>query len=152
MDRDHADVRVAPPIIMLAFLAAMWLLDRAFPLGTTSQIPRALGIGLVLGAIALALWAVTELLRARTTFEPHGTVTALVTSGPYRYSRNPIYLAYGLMLMGLPLALGTFWGVILTPLLIISLDRWVIRHEEAYLREKFGGTYAEYESRVRRWL
>jgi len=57
-----------------------------------------------------------------------------------------------LMLMGLPLALGTFWGVILTPLLIISLDRWVIRHEEAYLREKFGGTYAEYESRVRRWL
>jgi len=79
-------------------------------------------------------------------------VRALVTGGPYRFSRNPIYLGFVLILAGFPLFSGTVWGAILVPVLILNLNNLVIQHEEAYLEKKFGEAYAGYRSRVRRWL
>ena len=90
--------------------------------------------------------------KVRTTLDPHGSVSAVVTSGPYRFSRNPIYLGFVCTLIGLPLALGNIWGAVLSPVLMVSLYQLVIKHEEAYLEEKFKDVYTSYKSRVRRWL
>jgi len=111
-----------------------------------------MGVLLVIGGFILAFLAVRQLYAAGTTIEPHGTVTALVTGGPYGISRNPIYLAFLFITIGLPMALGTLWGLLMAPLLIASLNYFVIRYEEAYLGRKFSGDYKDFKSRVRRWL
>ena len=107
---------------------------------------------LVFAGLGFAFSAVSQFGKVRTTLDPHGSVSAIVTSGPYRFSRNPIYLGFVLTLIGLPLALGNAWGVVLSPLLMVSLYRLVIKHEEAYLEGKFKDVYSSYKSRVRRWL
>jgi len=95
---------------------------------------------------------VSQFGRMHTTLDPHGSVSAVVTSGPYRFSRNPIYFGFLCTLIGLPLALGNVWGVVLSPLLMVSMYQLVIKHEEAYLEKKFKDVYTSYKSRVRRWL
>jgi protein-S-isoprenylcysteine O-methyltransferase Ste14 len=77
---------------------------------------------------------------------------ASVTSEPYRFSRNPIYLGFVFTLIGLPLALGNYWGVVLGPLLMVLLYSLVIKHEEAYLEKKFEDVYTSYKSCVMWWL
>ncbi len=91
-------------------------------------------------------------MKARTTLDPHGSVSEIVTSGPYRFSRNPIYLGFVCLLIGFPFIFRTYWGLILSPLFIVLMNTLVIRHEEAYLEQKFKGVYTSYQSRVRRWL
>src|SRR4029434_8133859 len=78
--------------------------------------------------------------------------TAIVASGPFRFSRNPLYLALTLLYLGLTLAFNTWWGiVVLVPVLII-MHRGVVQREERYLEQKFGETYRQYRSKVRRYL
>ena len=91
-------------------------------------------------------------MRANTSLDPHSPVSAVVTRGPYRFSRNPIYLGFICLLIGFPLAFSSFWGLILSPVLILSLNILVIKHEEDYLQRKFGEMYTSYKARVRRWL
>jgi protein-S-isoprenylcysteine O-methyltransferase Ste14 len=91
-------------------------------------------------------------MRAQTTLDPHGSVSTIVTSGPYRFSRNPIYLGFLCLLIGFPFIFRNYWGLILSPLLIVLMNTLVIQHEEAYLEKKFGEAYTGYKSRVRRWL
>jgi len=78
--------------------------------------------------------------------------SALCTSGPFRFSRNPIYLGDWLILVGVSLLLSTFWPLLFAPLIWIMLRFGVIRHEEAHLEAKFGDAYRGYKTRVRRWL
>ena len=111
-----------------------------------------LGVVVVSAALILAFLAVRRFALAHTPLDPHGSVTVLVTDGPYRFSRNPIYVGYVGILIGLPLALGTIWGLILCPVLILALYHLVIRFEEQYLADKFGETYAGFRKRVPRWL
>ena len=84
--------------------------------------------------------------------DPYHPVSSIVTSGIYGFSRNPIYLGFLLMVIGIPLIGGIYWGMILAPIFILLCNRLVIEHEEAYLGKKFGTTYTDYQSRVRRWL
>jgi protein-S-isoprenylcysteine O-methyltransferase Ste14 len=93
-----------------------------------------------------------EFRRARTTLDPHGSTKQLVTSGIYRFTRNPIYLGFLLMVIGLPLNSGLIWGLVVAPLYMMTMSRLVIQREEAYLEGKFKGQYTSYMSRVRRWL
>jgi protein-S-isoprenylcysteine O-methyltransferase Ste14 len=90
--------------------------------------------------------------KARTTLNPHGNVSAIVDFGVYRFSRNPIYLGFALMLVGIPLNGGSLWGLVLLPIFIWSMNKLVIEKEEAYLEKKFREVYTSYKSRVRRWL
>ena len=131
----------------------------AFLLNGLSPLPLAFpkfmewtGYVLVFAGLGFAVSAVSQFGRMHTTLDPHGSVSTVVTSGPYRFSRNPIYLGFVCTLIGLPLALGNYWGAVLSPLLMMLLYRLVIKHEEAYLEEKFKDGYASYKSRVRRWL
>jgi len=153
--QDHPNINrnVHPPLLMAAHLLAAFLLNWLMPL--PFGLPKPLewaGYILVFCGLGLAFSAVGQFGKMRTTLDPHGSVSAIVTSGPYRFSRNPIYLGFVCTLIGLPLALGNYWGVLLSPLLMVMLYRLVIMHEEAYLEEKFQDVYTRYKSRVRRWL
>lgn len=153
MQRDHASVKIHPPILLLLHILAAFLLNRLFSL--PFAFPKILvwvGYVIILVGIGLALSAAGHVMKAHTTLDPHGSVTEIVTGGPYRFSRNPIYLGFVFLLIGFSFAFRTYWGLILSPVLMVSLYPLVIKHEEAYLEKKFGHIYASYKSRVRRWL
>ncbi len=150
---DHARVRLPPPFVLIGHLGTAlllaWLLHLPDPAPLLLEIP---GAGLMLAGFVLALGAVREMQRARTSVDPYQPVKALVTAGPYRYTRNPIYLGFLCELIGLPLVFGSGWGLILSPLFVLVMTRLVIRPEEVYLEQKFGQTYLQYTSLTRRWL
>ena len=153
--QDHPNINrnIHPPFVMLAHLLAAFLLNWLLPLPTA--FPNSFewaGYFLVFAGLGFAVSAVSQFGKMRTTLDPHGSVSIIVTGGPYRLSRNPIYLGFVCTLIGLPLALGNVWGAVLSPLLMVAMNSLVIKHEEAYLEEKFKDVYTSYKSRVRRWL
>jgi len=150
---DHAAVKIHPPVLWLIHMLAVYLLNRLLPLSLA--FPKALGwLGyvLVLAGVGSAFSAMSQFRKAQTTVDPHGSVSAIVSSGPYRFSRNPIYLGLTCFLIGFPLIFQTYWGLILSVVFIMLINTLVIQHEEAYLEKKFGDVYSSYKSRVRRWL
>lgn len=152
-DLDHAGVPVPPPLIFLGYLVAALVLNRfvpvAAPWATISRI-------LVVLAVVVGVWLVgaafSQLVKQKTTVDPHAPTTALVDGGPYRFTRNPIYPGFFLIYLGLTLLAGTLWGLIVSPLLLWTVTRLVIRAEESYLGYKFNGAYADYRARVGRCL
>lgn len=104
-----------------------------------------------LGAV-IALWAFKTMRGAETPVNPYKPVTALVTSGPYRFSRNPIYLALTFIYFGLALYFNTLWAAALYPLVLIVMFFGVILREERYLLLRYGTKYLKYKVSVRRWL
>ena len=153
--QDHPAIhkKIHPPLVALFFIFVAYLLGWLIriPLSMPALV-RNIGLGLVVIGFLLGVGALVEFRKARTTLDPHGSVKQLVNSGVYRFTRNPIYLGFLLMLIGMPLNSGLYWGILLVPLFMISMNRLVIEHEEAYLEKKFGATYTGYKSRVRRWL
>jgi protein-S-isoprenylcysteine O-methyltransferase Ste14 len=103
-------------------------------------------------AVALVGWALLALVKAGNDPRPDKPDAALVESGPFRFSRNPIYLGFLLAATGLALIWGTLWGWIGVVAVHGLLDRLVIAKEEAYLASRFGAAYAAYKGRVRRWM
>lgn len=90
--------------------------------------------------------------RAGTNVPSWQPSTALVTGGPYRFSRNPIYLAQTLIYLGLACGYGSAWPLALLPAVLIVMHHGVIRREERYLAARFGAAYRAYSASVRRWL
>jgi protein-S-isoprenylcysteine O-methyltransferase Ste14 len=152
VSRDHANVRLHPPVLLAIFLLTALLIHRITPLAAGGALARWFGLGLVLAGILPALLAVRQFVRAGTTLNPHGSARVLVTDGPYRLSRNPIYLGYVGTQIGLPLALGSLWGLVLAPALVLALQQLVIRPEESYLHNRFPDEYSAYRKRVSRWF
>jgi len=151
--KNHANVKIHPPVLLLLHVLAVFLLNWLLPLSTA--VPKSLewiGYILVFVGLGFAFSAVNQFGKMHTTLDPHGSVSAIVTSGPYRFSRNPIYFGFLCTLVGLPLALGNYWGAVLSPVFVVSMFQLVIKHEETYLEEKFNEEYTSYKSRVRRWL
>ena len=151
--KDHADVKIAPPILTLIFIFIAYVAKWTIPISfVVPSILRNIGFGLIVVGFLLGIAAFLEFRKARTTVDPHGSVSNIVTSGIYRFTRNPIYMGFLLMLIGIPLNSGTYWGIILVPVFIYFMNSLVIEREEAYLEKKFGDVYTSYKSRVRRWL
>lgn len=153
MQVDHADVKVAPPVLLLIHLLAAFLLHWLLPL--PFRFPGLLvwiGYGLVILGLVLAAIAANQFMKAHTTLDPHGSVREVVRSGPYEFSRNPIYLGFVCLLIGFTFIFRTYWGLILSPLFLVLLNMLVVKHEEVYLEQKFGDKYIRYKARVRRWL
>lgn len=150
---DSPGVRVPPPVFyFVAFLVGLALQAR-FPL---PFLPRAaaLGVGGALtaaGALINAL-AVPAMLRGHGTLNTAGPSQALVTSGPYRFSRNPLYLGLVLIYAGLACVFAVVWALVLLVPLVIYTRLGVIAPEERYLERTFGDVYRAYTARVRRWL
>jgi len=150
---DYASVKIHPPILVVIHLALAYILARFVPLPfAISPFVKNVGFVCVVIGFLFGLGAMLEFRRMRTTLDPHGNVSAIVTNGIYRFTRNPIYFGFFLMLIGIPLNGGNAWGIILAPIFVLMCNRLVIQHEEAYLEKKFGGVYTSYKSRVRRWL
>lgn len=150
---DHAGVRVPPPLIYVAgFLVGLGAEQVA---GTPSlPLPMAIGAGVLGGALEALLdgGAMRRFLRQDTPMEPWKPASALVTTGPYRFTRNPMYLGMACLYTGLALAFGLLWSLALLPVVLVLVDRLVIAREERYLERRFGDSYRDYRTRVRRWV
>ena len=152
---DHANINknVHPPIVALIFIAIAYVAKWSIPIPLVlPNIVRMIGLAFVIIGFLLGLAAFLEFRKAQTTILPHGSVSSIITSGIYRFTRNPIYLGFMLILIGFPLNSGTIWGLLLAPVFIYSMNSLVIEHEEAYLEKKFKEQYTGYRSKVRRWL
>jgi len=150
---DHAGVRIHPPVLMVIHLAAALLLGWLVPLPL--PVPAyfyATGWIVVILGLVSAFGGLRQLIQAHTSPDPHSPTTSVVRTGIYRFTRNPIYIGYLCVLIGIPLIFGNYWGLVLSPLQMILFNRLIIRHEEAYLSGKFGAEYLDYKQRVRRWL
>lgn len=152
-DRPTINRNVHPPIVALIFIAVAFVLGR-FVLASFMAPSVLRNVGFVLTFIGLlcGVGAFLEFRKARTTLDPHGSTKQLVTSGIYRFTRNPIYLGFLLMVIGFPLNSGFYSGIVVAPFFALTLNRLVIEKEEAYLEKKFKDVYTSYKSRVRRWL
>lgn len=113
---------------------------------------RAAGIVIIVAGLALGLVAGREFRRRETTITPFEESSALITDGPYRFTRNPLYLSMTLMLLGLAAALGTLSPLIVVPVFVWWITTRFIALEEHHLGEQFGPQYTTYKSQVRRWL
>jgi protein-S-isoprenylcysteine O-methyltransferase Ste14 len=100
----------------------------------------------------LTVWSIGLFRSARTSMIPIKPTTALVVSGPYEFTRNPMYFGMVCSYLGLALWFGIFWALILLPAVVASVQYHVIAREEQYLERKFGDEYLKYKARVRRWI
>jgi len=149
---ETAGVIAPPPLIYLGALALALAVERVLP---TEPLPERLevpvALALVLPGLVL-LPALRAFVRARTRPEPWKPTTALVTDGPYRFTRNPMYLGFTLVYLGLAAWANSAWPVVFLPAVLGTMHFGVIRREEAYLERLFGEEYRAYCRRVRRWV
>jgi protein-S-isoprenylcysteine O-methyltransferase Ste14 len=150
---DTSGVRFPPPLIFIIVFVAGLQLQRLFPgIDIPKVIGRLISPACFVVSVILAASSFTMFLRAHTSPLPIKPTSALVTNGPYRFSRNPMYLSLVLLYVGLALWLDIFWVLVLVPVVIIAVQYLVIVREERYLERKFGQEYLFYKARVRRWL
>ena len=144
---------IRPPRVYLASLVMGALLQFAMPL---PFLPRtfnvALGAALVVVAIALFSYSVAQLRAAGTPVPARKPTTAIVRTGPYRFSRNPIYLAFSLFQLGIAIWVNSLWLLATLVGAVALVHCVVIRREEHYLERRFGAEYLDYKAAVRRWL
>ena len=153
--RDHPGVIAPPPLIYLGFLLAGYGVGQLVSepsLGLDVGLRRGLAFALVIGGLLLDGIAAGTFRRLGTPPEPWKPTTALATDGLYRFSRNPIYVGFGITYAGFALAMDSPVALALLAPCLIVVDRFVIQREEAYLTAKFGAPYQAYQGKVRRWL
>ena len=148
----RAGVVAPPPTIYAAALVLGLAVDRLRHVGVLPHAwARIVGpLLLVLGLIGVP--AILAFRRHHTSPNPFRPTTALVTSGPFRFTRNPMYLGFTLMYAGVALWANTLWPLLLLPVVLLVMHHGVITREERYLETLFGDEYRAYRGRVRRWL
>lgn len=146
-------IRLVPPVYFVLALVMELLLHRFAPIARVVGPPwHWLGLLCVIPVAVLAGPAARALTRRGTTLHPFGEPTVLVIDGPYRYSRNPLYLSLAVLLVGVALFLGSLTPFIVVPVFVWAVSTAFIRREEAALVAAFGDPYRDYCRRVRRWL
>jgi protein-S-isoprenylcysteine O-methyltransferase Ste14 len=152
-DRATSGVTIPPPLFYLAGFGAGIALELFFPIDrpplAVTIVGAVIGVGLWLALDGIAM---LSFRRAGTSMVPLNPTTALVTSGSYRFTRNPMYLGMAFLYGAFALAFGLIWALIVLPLVLAAVDRLVIAREEPYLEARFGDEYRDYKRRVRRWL
>jgi protein-S-isoprenylcysteine O-methyltransferase Ste14 len=151
---DTAQVIIPPPLAwglaIVAGLALKWLVPLPF---LPADLPTGwLGAIVFVLALALGVWAIVTMTRAGSNVPTNLPTTTIVESGPYRFTRNPIYLGMFLVLTGLAIAFDNLWLLVMLLPFALVIRYGIVAREEAYLERKFGDVYLDYRSRVRRWL
>ena len=150
---DHSGVVVPPPLIYVAFFLVGMGVQRYVPV---PQLPigagRVLGAVLMLSWLLLTTWSFRRFRASGTSVVPVRPTTALVIEGPYRFTRNPMYLGLLSLYVGAACWFGLVWPLLLAPVLVWVIGVSVIGREERYLTRKFGDEYRRYQAHVRRWL
>jgi protein-S-isoprenylcysteine O-methyltransferase Ste14 len=149
-------VMVPPPVLLMGTLIVSLRLNRAWPrrfhpVGAHALFQLA-GFFAMGAAAALVVSAAFFFLRHRTTLSPGGRAGALIVDGPFRLSRNPMYLGMTLLYLGITLSIGAAWPLLLLPLPLWVINQRIIPFEEQTLDLIFGDTYRAYQRRVRRWI
>ncbi len=153
MNQSNLSGAVHPTVFLVLWFAIGFGLERFLPLelpGASALAPVKFGLFLV-GGILFG-WSALELRRHDTTLEHGEPTTALVTRGPYSFSRHPIYLALILILLALAIQSASPWFVILTAAFWIAIQRLTVRREEAYLAKEFPDEHAGYRRSVHQWI
>jgi protein-S-isoprenylcysteine O-methyltransferase Ste14 len=144
---------LVPPLYFLVALALMAFFHRAAPLAQILEAPyRYAGIVLIALALGLAAWAAALFRRAGTNIRPYLPSSALVIAGPYRFTRNPMYLGMAGVLLGAAIYMGSITPFVVIPGFMALITERFIVAEEAKLEAAFGRDYLDYKARVRRWL
>lgn len=149
------ELRVPPVIVVFATAACMWFVAETLPWFTVAvrwAVPVATGCAIA--GISVALAGVAAFRKARTTVNPTTpeASSAIVASGVYRFSRNPMYAGFLLVLIGWGVYLSNLGALVLVSVFVVYMNRFQIKPEERALAAKFGSGYTEYMQRVRRWL
>ncbi len=149
------ELKVPPVVLTVAFGAAMWAISRLLPSGEF-PIPGRLLLTLTVLAfgVVIAILGVMAFRSANTTVDPRTPhqSSSLVQNGVYRYTRNPMYLGFLLILVAWGFYLGSVFAALLLPMFVIYMNRFQIKPEERHMRVLFGEAYTRYRSEVRRWL
>jgi len=150
---DNAGVRVPPPLLYALAVLGGYALNRHWPLaiGTGGAI-NVLALTFALAGVALSVSSVSNFRRSRTSILPIRPATALVISGPYRFTRNPMYVALAAMTIAAGLLVNSWWVMLLLVLVLPIVQVFVIGPEERYLERRFGADYVAYTHQVRRWV
>jgi protein-S-isoprenylcysteine O-methyltransferase Ste14 len=150
---DRPGVIAFPPGLFagtfLVGLLVQWLIPRHL---WSSTVVRPVGGGLLILGIALASWGRATMRRGGTNIDPREPALAIVTDGPFRFSRNPLYVAITLFYLGLTLLANALWPLLLLLPLLLVTHYGIVLREERYLEKKFGQTYLNYRRQVRRWV
>lgn len=148
-------LKIPPAVLALAFGGVMSAVAANLP-ATAFILPygRHVGAGLAVFGIVLVLVGMFAFMRHRTTVDPHqpDRASALVTTGIYRFTRNPMYLGFLFVLSGWALLAGNWIAVALVPIFVVALNKLQIEPEERILEEHFGDAYRDYTQRTRRWI
>jgi len=154
--QDYADVVIKPPLLFAGALVLgcllTWLVPLGPGLGGANLRARAAGGALAIAGLALGLFSIREFKQADTSVVPGEPSTALIERGPYKFTRNPIYIGMTILYFGLAVMLTSAWMLLLLIPVLIILQRGVVEREEAYLTAKFGDAYRAFQARVPRWL
>jgi len=152
-EKDNPGVAVFPPLLFLVALMLMLALRYVWPLAIGGR-PLTMVLGIVLAALAIAIiaWGRTTIPRGGTNIDPTKPTLAIITGGPFGFSRNPLYVGLMGLLLGIGLIFDTWWGVVALVPVFLILHSGVVLREEAYLERKFGEPYRTYKTSVRRYL
>lgn len=151
---DKPAIRFPPPLVYLGFLLLGLAIDRVAPIAAldTGRVGTGVAIALVVIGLAIAISAIAGFRRAGENPEPWTPSETMVLAGPYRFTRNPMYLGIALAYLGLAIGLKSMGALLLLPIAIACIHYFVIRREEAYLIKRFGESYRGYCAKVRRWI
>jgi protein-S-isoprenylcysteine O-methyltransferase Ste14 len=151
--KDSPGVIVFPPLLYVGTLLLGLLLQYFLPWPLASgRLVRMVGGIVALASGLFALWGARTMRRAKTNILPDKPTLAIVSDGPFRFTRNPLYLGNAIFYVGLTLIFNTVWPLLLLVPMLAVVHWGIIRREERYLEAKFGETYLTYKARVRRWL
>jgi len=153
-ERDGAAVVIPPPLVFLAAIVVAVVMGWLWPRGVWFDAPLRYvvgGVGLLASGWLLS-GAIGQFKRMDQDPKPWRPTPAITEAGPYRFTRNPMYLGFAAFTVGLGFVLGNGWFVPAALLAALAVQRTAIVHEEAYLERKFGEAYLAYKRRVRRWL
>ena len=144
-----------PPIITIGAIIIGWIAQRFEPLdwiADISQLLWPLGVLMVVVALSIDVWTYLTFKQMNTTILPTKAASNLAMSGPFRWSRNPIYLGNIMLISGIALASGNAWMLITAAVAIFAIEEFAIKREEKHLLAKFGSEWTNYTTRVRRWI
>ncbi len=151
--QDRAEAIAPPPVVYLVPLVAGLILHWVFPVRFLHDgFQLGIGLPLVGVGIILAVWAVRTFRRVGTSVNIYKPTKVIAIEGPFRFSRNPMYLSLSLAYVGIAVSLNALWALLLLPIALFLTQYGVIIREEHYLERKFGEEYLQYKRRVRRWL
>jgi protein-S-isoprenylcysteine O-methyltransferase Ste14 len=152
-NHDTPEMLAPPPLIYLAALLVGIFVNFIIPTPTLDLWLRwTIGLPLLFLGGGLVTSAMAAMKKVGTTPDPRHPTRALAIEGPYRFTRNPIYMAFTLLVGGIAISFNFLWTLLFLVVALVAIDRGVIAHEERYLEGKFGDQYLAYKARVHRWF